>query len=115
MTLRYFGTCPLGLLLVFLFLFQPDRALAQSANDTCLDCHDDAGMVSERGHWTVYGDAVRAELRYYFNLQLRDTSKARIINQAQDNQYRRGARNHRAQVDIYRWLSRASGHRGTDA
>ena len=59
----------------------------------------------------VYDDAVRAELRYYFNLQLRDTAKARIINEAQDNQYRRGARNHRAQVDIYRWLSRAASGR----
>jgi polyphosphate kinase len=63
----------------------------------------------------VLDDAVRAELRYYFNLQLRDTAKARIINQAQDNPYRRGARNHRAQVDIYRWLSRAANHRGEDA
>lgn len=63
----------------------------------------------------VQDAAVRAELRYYFNLQLRDTAKARIVNEAQDNQYRRGARNHRAQVDIYRWLSRASGHRGTNA
>jgi polyphosphate kinase len=61
----------------------------------------------------VYDEAVRAELRYYFNLQLRDTAKARIISEAQDNQYRRGARNHRAQVDIYRWLARASsGRRG---
>jgi len=59
--------------------------------------------------------AVRAELRYYFNLQLRDSAKARIINEAHDNQYRRGARNHRAQVDIHRWLARASGRRGTDA
>ena len=63
----------------------------------------------------VHDAAVRAELRYYFNLQLRDTSKARVINEAQDNQYRRGARNHRAQVDIYRWLARASGRRGMDA
>ncbi len=63
----------------------------------------------------VVDDAVRAELRYYFNLQLRDTSKARILNSAQDNQYRRGARNHRAQVDIYQWLSRASRRREPDA
>jgi polyphosphate kinase len=63
----------------------------------------------------VYDDAVRAELRYYFNVQLRDTAKARVINEAQDNQYRRGPRNHRAQVDIYRWLSRAARHRVADA
>ncbi len=59
----------------------------------------------------IYDAAVRAELRYYFNLQLRDTCKARVINESQDNQYRRGTRNHRAQVDIYRWLSRGASHR----
>jgi len=59
----------------------------------------------------VFDDAIRAELRYYFNLQLRDTSKARILNDVQDNQYRRGQRNYRAQVDIYRWLGRAAEHR----
>ncbi len=59
----------------------------------------------------VLDPALIAELRYYFNLQLRDTCKARIIDQARSNQYRRGSRNHRAQVDTYRWLSRASSRR----
>jgi len=59
--------------------------------------------------------AVKEELRYYFNLQLRDTSKARVLNAAQDNSHRRGTRNHRAQVDIYRWLARAAAHRAPDA
>jgi polyphosphate kinase len=58
----------------------------------------------------VLDAALSEELRYYFNLQLRDTSKARVIDEAQTNQYRRGQRNHRAQVEIYRWLSRASSH-----
>jgi polyphosphate kinase len=58
--------------------------------------------------------AVKEELRYYFNLQLRDTSKARVLNAAQDNSYRRGTRNHRAQVDIYRWLERAAAHHASD-
>jgi polyphosphate kinase len=62
----------------------------------------------------VLDAALRAELRYYFNLQLRDTSKARVLNAAQDNSYRRGTRNHRAQVDIYRWLARAAAHRAPD-
>jgi cytochrome b subunit of formate dehydrogenase len=38
-----------GLLLAF-FAHAPERTLAQTPNDACLDCHDDAGMVSERGH-----------------------------------------------------------------
>jgi polyphosphate kinase len=59
----------------------------------------------------VLDPALSAELRYYFNLQLRDTCKARIIDEARRNEYRRGARNHRAQVDTYRWLSRASARR----
>jgi len=58
----------------------------------------------------VLNAAVRAELRHYFNLQLRDTTRARIVNEAQDNQYRRGAYNYRAQTDIYRWLEQAADH-----
>jgi polyphosphate kinase len=59
----------------------------------------------------VLDPALREELRYYFNLQLRDTCKARVIDEARRNEYRRGSRNHRAQVDTYRWLSRASARR----
>jgi polyphosphate kinase len=59
----------------------------------------------------VLDPALIAELRYYFNLQLRDTCKARIIDEKRSNEYRRGARNHRAQVDTYRWLARASARR----
>ena len=54
----------------------------------------------------IFDDAIRAELRHYFDLQLRDTSKARILNEIQDNQYRRGEGSYRAQTDIYRWLAR---------
>jgi polyphosphate kinase len=56
----------------------------------------------------IYDAEVRAELRYYFNLQLRDTARARIIDEALSNTYRRGPGNHRAQVEIYRWLARAA-------
>lgn len=59
----------------------------------------------------VLDAALSEELRYYFNLQLRDTCKARIIDGERKNEYRRGSRNHRAQVDTYRWLSRASARR----
>ncbi|HEX6791927.1 MAG TPA: polyphosphate kinase 1 [Candidatus Krumholzibacteria bacterium] len=63
----------------------------------------------------VYDPEIRAELRYYFNLQLRDTARARIIDEGLTNSYRRGAANHRAQVEIYRWLARAhSGPRRAD-
>ena len=59
----------------------------------------------------ILDPALAAELRYYFNLQIRDSARARIIDQRQANEYHRGGRNHRAQVDIYRWLSRASARR----
>ncbi|HEU4929232.1 MAG TPA: hypothetical protein VFU38_05330, partial [Candidatus Krumholzibacteria bacterium] len=50
MTLRRYATRLLWPLLVILSLLAPDRTLAQTANDACLDCHDDDAMVSERGH-----------------------------------------------------------------
>ena len=61
----------------------------------------------------IYDPVIREELRYYFNLQMRDTARARIIDEALSNTYRRGAGNHRAQVEIYRWLARAAQSRGT--
>ena len=63
----------------------------------------------------IYDPVIREELRYYFNLQMRDTSRARIIDEALSNTYRRGAGNHRAQVEIYRWLARAAQSRGAAA
>ena len=59
----------------------------------------------------VFDPVIRAELRYYFNLQFRDTAKARVIDEALSNQYCRGTTNHRAQVEIYRWLARAAQRR----
>ncbi len=56
----------------------------------------------------VYDPEVRAELRYYFNLQLRDTTRARVIDEALSNNYRRGSGNHCAQLEIYRWLARGA-------
>ena len=56
----------------------------------------------------IYDADMRAELRQYFNLQLRDTTRARVIDEALSNAYQKGAGNHRAQVDIYRWLSRGT-------
>jgi polyphosphate kinase len=63
----------------------------------------------------IYDAEVRAELRYYFNLQLRDTTRARVIDEALSNSYRRGPGNHRAQVEIYRWLARAAQTRAAPA
>jgi polyphosphate kinase len=63
----------------------------------------------------VLDPVLRSELRYYFNLQLRDTTKARVIDQALSNEYRRGPGNHRAQVEIYRWLARAAQKRDAGA
>lgn len=55
----------------------------------------------------IYDPDIRAELRQYFDLQLRDTTRARVIDNGLTNTYRRGSGNHRAQVEIYRWLMRA--------
>jgi len=63
----------------------------------------------------VYDPEIREELRYYFNLQMRDTARARIIDEALSNTYRRGAGNHRAQVEVYRWLARAAQSRAAAA
>jgi polyphosphate kinase len=63
----------------------------------------------------IYDPEIREELRYYFNLQMRDTARARIIDEALSNTYRRGAGNHRAQVEIYRWLARAAQTRSAAA
>ena len=63
----------------------------------------------------VYDPVIREELRYYFNLQMRDPARARIIDEALSNTYRRGAGNHRAQVEIYRWLARAAQSRTAPA
>jgi polyphosphate kinase len=56
----------------------------------------------------IYDPEIREELRYYFNLQMRDTARARTIDEALSNAYRRGSGNHRAQVEVYRWLARAA-------
>jgi cytochrome b subunit of formate dehydrogenase len=50
MTLRHFATSPVWLLLAVFALLPANRAFAQGGNDSCLDCHDDASMVSDRGH-----------------------------------------------------------------
>lgn len=57
----------------------------------------------------VYDKKIQAELRTFFDIQWRDNSKARIINQAQDNTMREnnGAAKSRAQVEIYDYLKSA--------
>ncbi|MDP2216318.1 MAG: polyphosphate kinase 1 [Methanolobus sp.] len=54
----------------------------------------------------IYDRELQQELRDYMEIQFRDNTKARIINESQDNKYRKGDENelHRAQVDIYRYL-----------
>jgi len=54
----------------------------------------------------VYDPLLREELKTYFEIQMRDNVKARVINEAQDNTIRPngdGGRR-RAQDDIYSWL-----------
>ena len=60
----------------------------------------------------IYDPALQQELRTYFDLQWRDNVKARRINEALDNQYRRipDAAPLRSQEAIYDYLSGARSH-----
>ncbi|MFP4654473.1 MAG: polyphosphate kinase 1 [Methanohalobium sp.] len=55
----------------------------------------------------VYDPNIKQEIKQFFNLQFRDTQKARIINETQSNPYR--VKNpdtyHRAQYEIYEFLN----------
>ena len=62
----------------------------------------------------IYDAKIRAELRHYFNLQMRDTARARVIDAALSNSYRRGEGT-RAQLEIYRWLAKATAGKTTTA
>jgi polyphosphate kinase len=58
----------------------------------------------------VYDESLRSELKRYLEIQFRDSVKARVINESQDNEFRAngGAGGHRAQIETYEWL-RAEG------
>ena len=53
----------------------------------------------------IYDSYLQRELRMYMDLQFLDNTKARVINELQDNTYREGCdRSYRAQEDIYTFL-----------
>ncbi|SFM61036.1 polyphosphate kinase [Methanolobus profundi] len=53
----------------------------------------------------IYDKALQEELKMYMEFQFMDNTKARIINDVQDNKYRRGGdRVYRAQEDTYTFL-----------
>ncbi|WP_340820740.1 polyphosphate kinase 1 [Methanolobus sp. WCC4] len=53
----------------------------------------------------IYDKALQEELRMYMDLQFMDNTKARIINEQQDNKYKKGGdRSCRAQEDTYTFL-----------
>ena len=56
----------------------------------------------------IYDKHLQQELKEFFEIQFRDTKKARIFNQNQDNKYRSTTGNlkYRAQADIYSSLKR---------
>ena len=56
----------------------------------------------------IYNKSLQKELKQFIILQLRDTKKARVINEKQDNPYRQmpGKLSHHAQDDIYEFLRR---------
>jgi len=59
----------------------------------------------------IYDRALRDELRRYFDIQMRDTVKARVIDKSQDNSIRPNGEGgkHRAQDEIYQWLRQGGG------
>lgn len=53
----------------------------------------------------IYDKALQKELKEYMDIQFLDNSKARIINDLQDNKYKKGGKkSYRAQNDIYDFL-----------
>ncbi|MDW7731612.1 MAG: polyphosphate kinase 1 [Methanolobus sp.] len=55
----------------------------------------------------IYDPSIQKELAEYMNLQFLDNTKARIINDRQDNQYKKGGeKSYRAQEDIYDFLKK---------
>jgi len=59
----------------------------------------------------IYDHHVRKELREFMNLQFNDTKKARIINEAQDNQFKindASQKEGRSQIEIYEYLKNAN-------
>jgi polyphosphate kinase len=54
----------------------------------------------------IYDKRIKQELKDYLEIQFRDNVKARLINEKQDNPYRRVSSDHkyRAQEDIYEFL-----------
>jgi polyphosphate kinase len=53
----------------------------------------------------VYSQEIKKELRDYLLIQFRDNCKARVIDQKQDNRYRKSSarKKHRAQEELYRF------------
>ncbi len=55
----------------------------------------------------IYSPELQKEIREYMNLQFLDNTKARIVNDIQNNQYKKeGERSFRAQEDIYTFLEK---------
>jgi polyphosphate kinase len=58
----------------------------------------------------IYDPHIQKEIKDFFNIQMNDIKKARIINKYQDNSYRESASktNGRAQEDVYYYLKKMS-------
>ncbi|MEJ2719542.1 MAG: polyphosphate kinase 1 [bacterium] len=54
----------------------------------------------------VHDESICADLKRYLEIQFQDSTKARVINEPQDNSVRAngGTGDHRAQFEIYEWL-----------
>jgi polyphosphate kinase len=54
----------------------------------------------------IHDESICADLKRYLEIQFQDSTKARVINERQDNSIRAngGTGDHRAQIEIYDWL-----------
>jgi polyphosphate kinase len=64
----------------------------------------------------IYDHDLQQELRHYMGLQFRDNTKARVINEQQDNIYRKRNEGsvYRSQLDTYGFLKDKLGDAGVN-
>ncbi len=87
---------------VFIFYNGGDEKYFLSSGDWMLRNLDYRSEVAV----PVYDKEIQRQLKQYIMIQLKDNTKARILNRTQDNSYVQppNGKTHRAQDDIHRWL-----------
>jgi polyphosphate kinase len=95
---------------IYLFCNNGDEKMYISSADWMVRNLDNRVEVAA----PIYDPDIKAELKHFMQVQFRDNCKARIINEKQDNKYRRTRSKvkYRAQEDFYTFLTdQASGEK----